>query len=32
VLSQGRVAISGTATELLSNAAEIERSYLAAAL
>jgi branched-chain amino acid transport system ATP-binding protein len=32
VLSQGRVGISGTATELLRDAAEIERSYLAAAL
>ncbi len=32
VLSHGRVAISGTASELLANATEIERSYLAAAL
>jgi branched-chain amino acid transport system ATP-binding protein len=31
VLSQGRVGISGTASELLGNAAEIEHSYLSAA-
>jgi branched-chain amino acid transport system ATP-binding protein len=32
VLRQGGVCISGTAHDLLANAEEIERSYLAAAL